>query len=474
MRILGWQITKAAVPPTDLSAFDSRLNGRAWQVIGEPFAGAWQRNLEVYAPKNLLGFAAVWACVSIIASDISTLRIKLTRLTDGVWSEISSPAFSPVLRKPNRYQTRIQFIVYWLASKLLTGNTYILKERDNRGVVVALYVLAPDRVDVKVGTDGSVWYEIRRDDLSGVQQESMVVPASEIIHDRGFTPWHPLIGVSPLYAAGRATTQGLNIQENSDTFFRNASRPSLVISPKAPGHIDEAKAKLHKLAIEEATTGNNSGRTLLFSDEMVTAQMTMSAADAQLIEQLKWTSNEVAMAYHMPLYKLGIGQPTFNNISQLGQEYYDHCLREHIEGIEALLDDGLSLPADMQTEMDIGEIFRLDPIALAQWCEVLVRGGIAAPNEARQKVGLPPVKGGESPLMQQQNWTLEQLAERDAPADSPSVAPPSQQANPEPAPAEPPPNKAMAEPEYSEFELLGMAAKAAELIERARVGGSVA
>jgi phage portal protein BeeE len=59
-----------------------------------------------------------------------------------------------VLRKPNRYQNRIKFVETWIASKLLHGNAYILKERDNRGVVVALYVLDPHRVKPLVAPDG--------------------------------------------------------------------------------------------------------------------------------------------------------------------------------------------------------------------------------------------------------------------------------------------------------------------------------
>ena len=54
---------------------------------------------------------------------------------DGIWTETTSPAFSPVLRKPNRSQTIVKFVESWMFSKLLHGNTYVLKERDERGVV---------------------------------------------------------------------------------------------------------------------------------------------------------------------------------------------------------------------------------------------------------------------------------------------------------------------------------------------------
>jgi phage portal protein BeeE len=64
-----------------------------------------------------------------------------------------------------------------------------------------------------------------------------------------------------------------------------------------------------------------------------------------------------------------------------------------------------------------------------------VNRAIYSPNEARQRLDLPPVEGGESPLMQQQNYSLAALAKRDAGEDpfgkAPAPAPAAD--NPEPA-----------------------------------------
>jgi phage portal protein BeeE len=107
VRMLG---LKGSVPATDVSALDSRVTGVGWTTIQEPFTGAWQRNMECDAPQDLLGFSAVYACISLIADDIAKLDLCLKAETeDGVL--IEAPAQSPfwrVLRKPNTYQTPIQ------------------------------------------------------------------------------------------------------------------------------------------------------------------------------------------------------------------------------------------------------------------------------------------------------------------------------------------------------------------------------
>jgi len=46
-----------------------------------------------------------------------------------------------------------------------------------------------------------------------------------------------------------------------------------------------------------------------------------------------------------------------------------------------------------------------------------VAGGWMSPNEARALENMAPVKGGESPYLQQQNYSLAALAKRDAKPD---------------------------------------------------------
>lgn len=120
-------------------AMSSVAQGRGgWWRVMESFSGAWQRNVEVRYDAVLANHAD-FACRTLIASDIAKLRIKLVaKDDDGIWAETTNSAYSPVLRKPNDFQTRIQFMESWVLSKLQRGNAYILKQRDNRGVVVKL------------------------------------------------------------------------------------------------------------------------------------------------------------------------------------------------------------------------------------------------------------------------------------------------------------------------------------------------
>jgi HK97 family phage portal protein len=386
----------------------------AWfGLIREAFTGAWQHNIE-WKLDTVLAHCTLFSVRSLITSDVSKLRLRLVENdVHGIWRETENPAFSPVLRKPNRYQTRIQFIASWVDSKLIHGNTYVWKGRDERRIVDSLHVLNPELVTVFVAPDGAVYYQLRGDMLTGVPEDTLFLPASEIIHDRWNAYNHPMVGISPIHACGLAANQGLKIQNNSTTFFSNGSKPSGVVKVPAEIPIDKARE------ISRIWDERPPGATAVLTGGADYVPLTMSAADAQLLEQQKWTSEAICSAFHVPAYMVGVGPaPSYNNIEALNQQYYSQCLQVLIEEIELLLDDGLRLGKGFGnsygTEFDLTDLLRMDTSTKTKAAADAVGSGAMSPDEARKRYfDLGPVEGGASPYMQIQNYSLSALHKRD-------------------------------------------------------------
>lgn len=394
-------------------------------VNSEFVQGGWQRNLVPPMTDSVLAFSAVYACISLISSDIAKLRLKLARRKGaGTWEEVDRDSpYLPVLRKPNHFETRSQFVRSWIVQKLIHGNAYALKRRqDLRGIVTSIYMLDSTTTTPLVADNGDVFYRIGRDRLAAVREDDRIVPASEIIHDRMLAFWHPLIGVSPIFACGTSAAQGAAIQANAESFFENRSMPSgLLIFPQA---ISQDQAAAIKAKFDTGYSGSNIGKFAVVSGDVKWQPMTITATDAQLIEQLGWTVGDVARCFHVPPYKLGLQtNVTFSNAGQLNQDYYSQCLQTLIEDFEALLDEGLELGGDLRTEFDLDGLLRMDPGAQADIDQKDLGSGVLSPNEARARRNLPPVDGGDAPFMQQQMWQIGQLAERTPPSDVPPSAP---------------------------------------------------
>lgn len=426
MKLFGLEITRSR--RRDLALAEKQYpvltavgdRGNWWHrlFVSEPFTGAWQRNIELRT-ESVVAFSAVYACVTLIASDIGKLRIKLVEQDDeGIWSEVRTVSpYWPVLRKPNAYQNRIKFLEQWVTSKLLYGNTYVLKERDARGIVVAMHILDPTRTTVLQAPNGDIYYRLDRDDLAGVTENRINVPADEIIHDMAVALYHPLVGVSPIHASGIAAAQGLSIQNQSLAFFSNAARPSGILT--APGHIGDDTAARLKADWQNLFTGGNAGKIGVLGDGLTFVPLTMTAEDAQLIEQLKWTAENVCSTFHVPAHMVGVAAPpSYNNIEALNQQYYSQCLQAIIENIELCLDEGLGLTdatpdKTYGTELDLSGLLRMDTATLYETIAKGIGAGLIAPNEGRKLIDLKPVQGGDTPYLQQQNYSLAALDERD-------------------------------------------------------------
>ena len=407
--------------PTSSSPVGSGWWPFSW--IREGFSGAWQRSIPTPV-TDVLAYSAVFSCVTLIATDIAKMGLRVVEeLADGTRRPAVRARQLAVLKKPNHYQTRIQFVLQWLISKLTWGNTYVLKERNGRTEVIAMYVLDPCRVQPLVAPNGDVYYSLSGDVLAGIEAGIPAIPASEIIHDVMYPLFHPLIGISPIYACGLAAVQGLRIQTGSAKFFANGANLGGVLT--APGAISNETAQRLKEFWEQKYVGaENTGKVAVLGDGLKFEGMTMKSTDAQLIEQLKWTAENVCTAYHVPAYKVGVGTPpAYNNIEALDQQYYSQCLQILIESIEALLDEGLDVEAPVSTEFDLDDLLRMDSATLIDVQAKGVGAGIIAPNEARKKLNLPPVKGGDSPLMQQQNYSLAALDARDRANPAPTTLP---------------------------------------------------
>ena len=437
-------------------------DSRGWSTLFSTFGGIFRNfqtgDVEV-RQDSVLSNPTMFACITLIAGDGGKLRAMLMEQIGEVWKETSSPAFSPVLRKPNHYQTWQQFIECWLNSKMTRGNTYVLKGRDNRGVVRALYVLDPCRCHPLVSSfDGSVYYALGVDDLSTVSEARdgiNAVPASEIIHDRFNCLFHPLVGLSPIFAAGVCATKANTIDSYAAKFFKNSSRPGGILT--APGEISDDTAKRLKEYFETNFSGDNAGKVAVLGDALKYEMLAATAVDSQLIEQMEWSAKQVAAVFHVPGYLVGAEPvPANNNIEALRLDYYQRCLQALLEAIENLLDAGLGIgigdPKDGKTygiELDLSGLFRMDTKTLADVENIKVQRGLSTINEGRRKFNNPPVEGGDVPMLQEQNWPLKLLAERKLPAETPPPAPtppPTPTADGEdPAPAEAAAAKAAAE-----------------------------
>lgn len=440
MKILGFTITREGAQKALHNIGSGFRDG--WRRVLEPFSGAWQRNIEEKR-GDLLTYPTLYACISRIASDIGKLPFTLQqRLDSGVSREVTNAAYTPVLTKPNGFQTQGQFREYWMIAKLTHGNTYALKRRDDRRVVVDLYILDSCRVMPMVSDAGEVFYQLYVDPLNtlpdGYPANGLIVPASEIIHDRCMALHHPLIGIPPLAAAYWPALKNMKIMRSATEFFANNAQPGGLLT--APAGMSDDDAKEVKAYWETEFTGTNAGRVAIIGADMKFTPFAMKSIDSQMVEQMRYSDEQICQPFGIPPFKVGIGTiPSGLGVDGVNQMYYQDALQTHIEHMESLLNEGLKISAPLSVELDLAPLLRMDEAKRAEVETKLVGGKIKLPDEARQRFNLAPTPGGSTLWGQQQDYPLGMLADRkewDPAMQSPSPTPDPAPTNPEPTAAE--------------------------------------
>lgn len=400
-----------------------------WRTISEPFTGAWQRNLEE-KHGTLLCYPTLYACLNRISRDLGTLPFLLQREdADHIWYTETNPAYSPVLNKPNNYQTAQQFREAWALSVLIHGNAYILKRRDNRRVVTDLYVLDPCRVMPMVSDSGEVFYQVNYNTAENLlpksyPAEQLVIPASEIIHDRINCFHHQLIGVPPLCAAHWPAVKNLKILKNSAEFFANSAQPGGILT--APAGMSDEDAAAVKTFWDTNYAGDNRGKIAVLGADMKFTSFAQTGADSQLVEQMRYSDEQICQPFGIPPFIVGIGSiPAGMKVDDMMASYERLALQPQIDAMENLLEEGLSISWPLGIEMDTGPLLRMDTEKRATVWGKMSQDGIAAPNEARLQFNLKPLEGGDTVYKQQQDYPLDQvrLNKIEQPAPAPDPAP---------------------------------------------------
>jgi HK97 family phage portal protein len=386
-------------------------SGGGWTSI---FGGGFHANFQTdvqYSKEDLAAHPAVFSCVSLISQDIGKMGVMLKKKQGNILVDAPIPKELNVLKKPNHYQNWQQFLEFWMVCRKLRGNVYAFKVRDPWGGVVKLVLLNPDQTKPLVSDDGQVFYQLGIDTLNGT--DSVIVPASEIIHDRENCLFHPLVGIPAITAYGLASGLGLNILKNSKTIFGNLSRPSGILV--APGPISKEKAEQAGEAWNANYSGQNIGKTAVLGDDLKYQAISMSASDSQTIEQLKMSNEIICSVLHVPAFKVGYGSiPAGQKVGDLNEIYFSDCLQSPVEAIENLIDDAFDLKErGLEVYLNVDSLIRMDKETQMNIQERGVKSAIFTPNEARQAFNLEPITGGDTVYMQQQNYSLEALSKRD-------------------------------------------------------------
>jgi len=330
----------------------------------------------------------VATCIRVISEDIASLRGRVVKMEGNRKVPlVGHPVHRLLTEQPNEYQTAFELREMLQRFFEARGNAYALKVTGFGGRLVELIPMHPDSTHPKRDEMGKVTYEYTRPDGKRVAYDR-----SQIMHLRGPSE-DGLIGLSTLSVHRETIAEAIAQQRQSTKFFESGAKPSVVLEREKGMEIGEdARTALRSDFAELYGGVENWGKPALLPPGVAMKALTISAHDAQYIEQRKFSRSELAGIWRIPPHKIGdLERATFSNIEHQEIGYVTGSVTPRCRRTEgAIKRDLLADEPDVFFEHNTDELMRGDAKSRAEANQIKRRNGVISANEWRAEDGMNP------------------------------------------------------------------------------------
>lgn len=272
---------------------------------------------------TMLQVTTILACARVKAEGLS-VPFRLYREGSGGRAIASDhPLHMLISRKPNDWQTSLEFLETISFHLDLTFNAFVFVNRVGRERKIAeLVPIEPGRVTVEQRDDQTIRYKIRG--RAGVEQE---FGQDAIWHLRG-PSWNSWIGMDAITLARNAVGLSTALEQGQSDAQKNGPQTTATYSVKdklTPEKFEFLAAWLDK----HMPGGSRAGKPMILDMGAEFRRLAMSAVDQQLIETRKFQIEELCRS--MRVWPIMVGHagdqsPTFASASEFFQAHKTYTL----------------------------------------------------------------------------------------------------------------------------------------------------
>jgi HK97 family phage portal protein len=333
-----------------------------------------------------LQISTVWACVRLLSELVGSLPLSIYQgRGDGGRNELRDhPLYDLLHNAPNPLQTRVEWLEQQMLNMLIDGNCYDKITRAGQRII-ALYPLAANQTDVALSSNGLVQYSYTPDG-----GRPMTLTRDEVMQTRLFS--NGLKGLSPLGYARATLANARQLQENSINFAAKGNKPSGVLM------VDHALKKEQREAVREnfKDIEQNNERLFVLEAGMKYQQLTITPEEAQMMEQRKFSVEDIARIYRVPAYMLNDSEKATtwgSGLEQMNLAFLTYTLRPYLTRFEQVWNNRLLTQAEREAgvyiEFNLDALLRADSKGRAEFYSSMVQNGLMTRNEVRNKENLP-------------------------------------------------------------------------------------
>lgn len=386
----------------DSAAVVSGLSGDIFEWFG---TGQRAAGMNV-TPETAMRSTAVWRCVTLISGALMTQELGVYRsLPNGGFVREHGHIYDRFLtREPNSEMAGSVFIENIAIQLLLRGNGYGLIRQARNGTITSVDFYFPARVLPFRSADKSIWYRFTNDDGSTEDHH-----ASYVLHFKG--PGLSVDGIRALSPISHhAQSVGISLATRdyeAGQFERGLMTNDYFAFPQGVEVTKEQRAAFKEYLRKRAQGVSNAHNPLLIENGAEWKRVAVTAKDAQLLELLQYSVVDVCRIFGVPPNMAGETSGTSNWGTGVEQQsigfdrwtIMPHKVRIASEWTRKLFPVVGARTPEFFVWWDDDFLLSCDSKAIAAYLRAGLGGnqlpGWLAQNEARRKVNLPPIKGGD-------------------------------------------------------------------------------
>lgn len=363
-------------------AFGLSTNQASNLFLMEPPAASGERVTE----ETCWGIVAVYRAISMIGNDLARLPVSVTTGEGRAASSVVSPVADLLQLDANRYHGGFEFRRTLTSQALRYGNAFAQIVRSGRGEILELVPLLPNDVSLLV-SGGVVTY--RHSELGTLEPE-------DVLHIRA-PGGDGLWGESPIRQAREALGLMRAMERAGGSLYKNAGVPKLAFVH--PGTLSAAaQQSIVDSYLTKHGGSQNAGRPLVLGEGMRIEKINQSLEDQMWQVAREFSIQEVSRLFGVPVvYLSDHSRSTFASIVELTRTYWDGCLAHWCAVWGEEIRRKLLMPGQ-RISWDTRDLLKGSFADQVGALRSAVEVGLLTQNEARERLGLNPVEGGDEVL----------------------------------------------------------------------------
>jgi HK97 family phage portal protein len=355
--------------------------GTILDVLGRPRRAT--KSSPIVTADSAMTLGAVWACIRLLADNVSGLPVDAYRRGPESRVEVNPPP--PLVASPSAIVSRSTWLYQHMVSFLIRGNVYGVRTQFGAdGWATKIELVHPDSMQVR-----------QPDQLAPPEYvyNGKPIDSAKVYHVSAFNVPGSVVGLSPIKYASSTLGMGLAAEQYNYELMSGGGHPSATLTSDQV--LDGPNAQTVKQRFLEGTSDGT--HIAVLGAGLKYERMQLTPEEAQFLQSRNATAVDACRFFGVPPEMIGAAVQgsslTYANREQRALDFLVFTLQWWITRIEEAW--SAELPRAQYVKLNVDALLRTDAMTRAKVSDMKLRNGTRNPDEDRALEDNPPLPNGQ-------------------------------------------------------------------------------